>query len=475
MRRRQSLSPGLFTGGAVVLPQQNTSPYMRYMMQMQMHQQSRENALAQYYSKIQTGINPAGVRSVDMEGWRKKVEDWQQYGEQHRDALVNPRLDGGRAQTEFQQMHTDLLGDVAKSKEAGANEMLVKRTFDLDPKKRMLASNNDSTAINSMSKSIYDTGHYKSDGVTPYSPNDLSFNAPPFDLNKQAALRRNLTAGLKLDKIPDLKNKTIDTAAQRVIVPYKQSYSPAAMQEIGRRAGAAYDGDPSMQAYYDNKIHDPDTYEKLNQAGKSVYGQDFDIGMDGRKAASAEAILNNSAIQQGNDSYHWQRPAQGRPPSQRQQAIQDMTDWVNNMSAAVKSGNVNDMKRLGGVLYSGNGKSQYQDIDYGPNQLGVSNDPGQIKNMATISHVDKQWVSDNDPKDPKAGSYKDVLNKDLLDPNDPQLPAKLVKVYQNHMGSTPGAENIILHQTVKPGAVPVSTPVATPNPDDLLNQYLPAK
>ena len=136
MRRRQSLSPGLFTGGAVVLPQQNTSPYMRYMMQMQMHQQSRDNALAQYYSKLQTGINPAGVRSVDMNGWRKKVEDWQQYGEQHRDALVNPRLDGGKAQTEFQQMHTDLLGDVAKSKEAGANEMLVKRTFDLDPDRK---------------------------------------------------------------------------------------------------------------------------------------------------------------------------------------------------------------------------------------------------------------------------------------------------------------------------------------------------
>jgi hypothetical protein len=231
-----------------------------------------------------------------------------------------------------------------------------------------------------------------------------------------------------------------------------------------------------MQSYYDNKIHDPDTYEKLNEAGKSVYGQGFDIGMDGRKAAAAEAIMNNNAVQQGNDSYHWQRPPQGRMPSQRQQAIQDMTDWVNNMSTAVKSGNVNDMKRLGGVLYSGNGKSQYQDIDYGPTQTGPTTDAGAIKNMATVSHVDKQWVSDNNPRDPNAGSYKEVLNKDQLDPSDPQLPAKLVKIYQNHMGSTPGAENIILHQTVTPGATPSQTPAVpptTPNPDALLNQYLP--
>lgn len=465
MRRRQSLSPGLFTGGAAVLPQQSVNPYMRYLMQMQYHQNAREQALAQYYNKLQNGINPAGVRAIDMDGWRKKVEDWQQYGEEHREALVNPRLDGGKAQTTFQQMHTDLLGDVQKSKESGANEMLVKRAYDLDPKKRMLASNNDSKAIHAMSLSIYDPGHYKEDGVSTYSPNDLSFNAPPFDLKKQSDLSRILTRGLKVTKTPDFKNKTIDTGAQRVIVPYRQSYSPDALKEIGNRAATAYDSDPSMQSYYDNKIHDQDTYNRLNQAGKSVYGNDFDIGMDGRKAASAEAILNNSAVQTGTDSYHWQRPPQGKSPSQRQQAVQDMTDWINGMSSAIRTGNLDEMKRLGGVLYSGNGKSQYQDIDFGPTQTGKFDDAGAIKNVARITHVDKTWVPD-DPNYPSGnGKMEDKINTDVLDPNDPQLSSKLVKIYQNHIGSTPGAEKIILGQAVRPTTSPTATqPIPSKSP-----------
>ena len=375
--------------------------------------------------------------------------------------MVNPRLDNGESQRQFLAMHNDLLGDIDKSKRAAASELAV-RPLLLDPKKRILTTDNDLRLAHKLSSSIYNTDHYKEDGITEVTPDDFSFNAPPFDAKRLADATKYATRGLKLEKTPDLQHKMIDQAAQRVIIPFKQSYSTDALKSIGNRFGELYDTDKSMQAYFDNKIHDPEEYDRLNKAGKAVYGNDFEIETDPRKAAIAFGVANNNAIQEGSDSYHWQRPPQPRQPNARQQSAQDMQDWIRGTANAIRNRDVNELKRYGGVLYSGNGKSQFQDIDLGP--LPKTDDLSMIhpvKQGVVIKHIDKTWVPDVDPKTHaqlSTGTYKDILNTTELDPDDPQLENKLGKVYQQHMGSTPGVEKVLLKNAVQ-GNKSAPTPV----------------
>ena len=69
-------NPNMWNAGAVVFKM----PHSQYANQMAMHQLSKQEALGQYYNKLLTNINPAGVRGVDMAGWQKKVNDWQEFG-----------------------------------------------------------------------------------------------------------------------------------------------------------------------------------------------------------------------------------------------------------------------------------------------------------------------------------------------------------------------------------------------------------
>src|ERR1700721_4407928 len=146
-----AVNPAAYSGGTFAIRPPN---YTAYYMRAMMHQQAKQQALSQYYDKLQNNINPAGVRSQDLQGWNQKVSAWDQYGIQNRDALVNPKLDGGKAQLHFQMMHSDLLSDMDKSKRAGQNELNAGKLYStLQQKGRQ--TNQDMRIIHSMGNSIY--------------------------------------------------------------------------------------------------------------------------------------------------------------------------------------------------------------------------------------------------------------------------------------------------------------------------------
>jgi hypothetical protein len=436
-----------------------------------MHQQAKQQALSQYYDKLQNNINPAGVRSQDLDGWNQKADAWQQFGIEHRDALVNPRLDGGRAMNQFQAMHRDLLSDTQKSKQAAGKELALQKIYS-NPNAASRATKQDLNLAHSISSSIYDPQHYKADGVTPYDLTDFSFNAPPYDINKQRAVSSIITRGLKPDRTYG-RAGGVDPQTRLTVVPFQEKHSNQNLQTISERMGQVYDSDKSVQGHYDNEILDPQRFDQLNQAYKSVYPND-DIGDDPRKHAQAEAIMDNSQVRNSSELRSVSRPPVGRGLTKAQQDQQLMLGLTNQMSAAMKAGNLDEVKRLGGTWFSGNGKSQYQDIDYGPTNAGGPKGmdlPENIKNGFIVKHIDKQWVPD-DPANPAVGSYKDVLNTTVLDPNDPQLQAKIANLHQTFMGSTPSLEKGIINQTLNPPA----TPNANPAPADIdkkLKQYMP--
>jgi hypothetical protein len=429
---------------------------------MQMHQLAKDQALGQYYSKLENGINPAGVRQQDMEGWQKKLQDWQAFGVQNRNALINPNLDRGAAQRQFMAMHQDLLGDTQKSKAAAATERAVQPLF-LDPHKRALTTNKDLEYGHRLSASIYDPKHYKDDGVTPISPDDFSFNAPAYDVNKQRATNIELTRGLKQEKT--YGKGTVNTQELKDYVPFTLKHSKENLKVIGDRMGALYgsgdQGDKSIQQYYDNFPVDQATHDQLNQLYKSVYGDNEDIGTDPKKLAIAHAIQLNSQATQGTEVKGWSRPPQPKAIPKGQEAQQNMLQWVNGMTTAVKNGDENEMNRYGDLLYAGKGTSKYQGLEKGIIQAGNPkgmNLPENIKPGVSIIHEDQQF-------NPTKGIYEPTINRDFLDPNDPALTDKLGRIYQMHMGSTPALKSALTKQTVQ-SAPPTVKPVVAPATDD---------
>lgn len=453
------------SAGAIVFHPPTASN--NYARQMQAHQLAKDQALGQYYSKLENSINPAGVRQQDMEGWQKKLQDWQAFGVQNRSALINPNMDRGAAQRQFMAMHQDLLGDIQKSIAAAATERAVQPLF-LDPHKRALTTNKDLEYGHRLSASIYDPQHYKDDGVTPISPEDFSFNAPAYDVNKQRATNIELTRGLKQEKT--YGKGVVNQQELKDYVPYTLKHSAANLKVIGDRMGALYgqgdQGDKSIQQYYDNFPVDQGTHDQLNQLYKSVYGKDEDIGTDPRKLAMAHAIQLNSQATQGTEIKGWSRPPQPKAVPQAQQAQQNMLQWVNGMATAVKNGDENEMNRYGDLLYAGKGTSRYQGISKGPltstdNLASIH----PIKQGAVIKHIDNVY-------NPTKSLYEDVLNTTELDPNDPALTDKLGRMYQMSMGSTPALKAALTKQTVQsaPPTVKPTTPTAV-DPDALIKKY----
>jgi hypothetical protein len=434
--------------------------------QMQMHQLAKDQALGQYYSKLENSINPAGVRQQDMDGWQNKLQKWQQYAIQNRQALINPNLDRGQAIRQFGAMHQDLLGDIQKSKAAATTERAVQPLF-LDPKKRALTTNKDLEYGHRLSASIYDPQHYKDDGVTPIAPEDFSFNAPPFDVNKQRSTNIELTRGLKQEKTYG-KGK-VNTTELKDYVPFTLKHSNENLRVIGDRMGALYGsgdyGDKSIQQYYDNFPVDAAAHEQLDKAYRSVYPEDKNgIGTDPKKLAMAHAIQLNSQETQGTEIKGWSRPPQGRQLSQAKQAQQDMANWIGGFSTAIKNGDENEMNRYGDLLYGGKGQSKYQGLQKGVissgNPAGM-NLPENIKPGVTITHQDMQY---NQAK----GVYEPATVKENLDPNDPALTDKLGRIYQMHMGSSSPLKNVLLSNTVNQPPPPTTKPATvTPDKDPL--------
>jgi len=460
MRGSSAINPAAYSGGTFIVHPPN---YSAYYMRAMMHQQAKQQALSQYYDKLQNNINPAGVRSQDLDGWNQKADAWQQFGIEHRDALINPRLDGGRSMAKFQAMHRDLLGDVAKSKQAAQHELALQKVYS-NPNTAARATKQDLNVAHSISASIYDPQHYKEDGVTPHDISEFSFNAPPYDINKQKSVAGMLTRGLKPTKTYG-KASGVDPQTRLTVVPFTEKHSTSNLQTIAERMGQVYDSDKSVQGHYDNDVIDPNRFDQLNKAYKSVYPND-DIGNDPRKHAMADAILDNSQSRQSSELRSVSRPPVGRGLTKAQQDQQLMLGLTNQMAAAMKSGNTDEVKRLGGVWFSGNGKSQYQDIDQGqlPSSMGVD---FKTKGGYLLHHIEKQWVPD-DPRNPAVGSYKDVLKTDEIDPNDPQLISKLANWHQRFMGSTPALEKGVVGQTLSQPSAGKPAPV---DPDALIDHY----
>lgn len=141
---------------------------------MQQKERARQDALDKYFMEYDKNINPAGMRTQDINGLLGKQMENKSFYFQNKKAIQNPAIDGGRAYTQWMNSNKEMLAKVSESKQAAANGLIVKKA-NIDAKKNGMVTDDETMNRLMVSEiSIWDKD---------YQPFDVaSFSAyKPFD------------------------------------------------------------------------------------------------------------------------------------------------------------------------------------------------------------------------------------------------------------------------------------------------------
>lgn len=280
-------NPHAYTGGAVVF---NSQPETQLYANLMAKREARKEAMDQYYQNLHKSINPAGVRTQDINnGFLQKLDDWQRYYMENKGSIINPKTPEDRQKAiQHQSMYQDLQMDLNKSKEAAAHEMEYAKNI-LSGKAN--PTDNDLKVAHAISAPIYSREHYKDDAMTqPYSLNDFDLNVPTFDPKQQEEFTKAARMGLTAGKTYDEQNLRRDKTTGQVFIPFEQTYSSDQLKTIGDKAASIFEGSRPAKIHYEHLMHDPNFLIPANKAYQSVYGTNELVDTP-KKAAQADQIM----------------------------------------------------------------------------------------------------------------------------------------------------------------------------------------
>lgn len=271
------LPSSAYTEGAAVF---DTSPLAQMSHQYAMRAMARDEALDDYFNNLNKSINPAGVRNQDIEGLTKKQGEWQQFYMQNKRAIKNPRLDNGKALTEYQSRLQDMKNYIQQSKNAtDISADLAKAR--LDPNKSFMFEDDDViTKIGEHDKPLTDPTH------KTLNIQELSIQPKPIDVKEWQAMQKSAAAGLKpSEEVEDIK---VDPVTMDTITKVKKKYSPEDLQAAGNRMKSLYQLDRRVRHSADKNLLNAVNAAELNDVYKSVYGKNAETPAD---LLAAQTIL----------------------------------------------------------------------------------------------------------------------------------------------------------------------------------------
>lgn len=257
--------PALYTGGGERF---NSQPYVNFYAHLMARKQAKEDALEKYYQDLPKGINSAGVRTQDIPLFMQKVDGMGEYYRQNREAIKNPRIDNGEAQTRYGSMYQDAKLFPQMSK------------FEEEKKKPWVEMGTNPTIRDRMPDSIFQNDiplHDLPLGHPDRKSLDLSkfdFNPKDFEVDKFKKLFENIK--------PDEEKIYGVTDPKTLKMPFttKHSYNKEAKGSIYDIAAASYRSDPSVQAEIHKAAEDKKLYAKFNDVFKKTYGEDIESPED---------------------------------------------------------------------------------------------------------------------------------------------------------------------------------------------------
>lgn len=310
-----------YSAGAVVIDQR---PMMQMFQQEMLRKQARMDAMDNYFRDLSKNITPAGMRSQDVPGLTKKTNDWQQFYQQNKSSILNPRLDNGKAYSEYMSRYQDMLGHIQQSKDA------LKTTDELNKVRLNPQSSfilDDPTIIDQIHKHDLPLG----------DPNRKELNLAtiavppkPWDVKDLEAHSKYLTNGLTQNKIP---GATQFLPGFKTRTPIMSQFSDENLKAIGERSAMAYDMDRSLQ-FETNKAmkqlqNDPARQQQLNSEFHRLYGRNITTPKELRQAID---ILgeNKKAIEykEGEDTYGRELALERVRFGHQKELKQTENDWI---------------------------------------------------------------------------------------------------------------------------------------------------
>lgn len=286
-----NLPSDLYSGGSVKFDSQ---PYINFYAQTMARKQAKDEALDQYYQNQFKNVNPAGARTQDLPHFTEKVNEWQKFYQTNKDAIRNPRKDGGKAASEFQSRLVDAQNYIQQSKnEAKVTQEMMPLLRDPDKRSRI-----PDNVINDLA--IHDLP-LNDPNRKSFDFSKLNFDAKPFDVTMQKNYLQGVQQGLKMDeaitgikKNPNDFTQTVTTTA---------AFGDEATGAIRNRAAGAYGSDPSFKHFVDSELSKPGNYQQLNSIFKKQYGTDIAHPEDLATAWSMGAIQEQQTKQKTEDDW----------------------------------------------------------------------------------------------------------------------------------------------------------------------------
>lgn len=254
-----NLPSNLYTAGAVPIDIQQGQGFAA---QLALKNQARQDALNEYYQNINKTINPEGIRPQETSGFLSKYNDFNNFYSQNRQAIQNPRLDGGKAQAEFNSRHLDLMADADRSKQEQNAELELWKARSNPATAYMFNSPDILNAIQRSKLSIYDPN------FKPLNVDELQSNAQPLGVKDLNTLHAGLLKDMKMVPIGKPEPDELGNAYQPVGFdqPTKQAYLA--------RAQTYYNSDPKIRTYAAGIVNDPNRYTQARNSFLNITGRE---------------------------------------------------------------------------------------------------------------------------------------------------------------------------------------------------------
>jgi hypothetical protein len=252
-------------GGKVL----NSTPYLQYFMQTRAHEQAKNAALENHFSKLNESINPAGVRNQDIDGFVKRVNENRDFYLQNKKAIQDPTADNGKAYSEYMSRHQAALGFVNSSKQAAAVSKQVAPLFmNIQTRERLAPKTFDDYQAHDLP---LDKGHKTFDLA------GIQVDPKPFDTDAQSKYLTNRFKDIPTSET--FAGTTRDPNTLQIINTTKKGYNKDAALAIADMAKKDWYSNPSIHKFVNDSYGDPaqegQAHGRLNDLFKRYTGKDI--------------------------------------------------------------------------------------------------------------------------------------------------------------------------------------------------------
>jgi len=431
---------GVYNGGAVNF---NSQPYVNAYEQVRYRKQAQDDTLMKYFGDLGKNLTPAGMHSNDVQDLMQKKNAWQQYVMQNKENYLHPSKDNGKVYSQANSMYNDAMATTTESKNKVNRLAQIHGIFN-DPAKRALMTEQTLRDIEDEERPLSDPQHKALD-IT-----HINYNPKPWSIKDQSALLNEVSKFKGTEGQPTI---TKDAANKQLIYNYPTKFEAKDIIGMHNLGATLYGSNPGFKEMVDKLAKagaDPTDsnhgqFVQLNNTFKQHTGQDIQSPEDVSGAYAMSLNPNKSGrIVVKNDAdalnVHNSQLIEGRS---NRKAAQAGGNFVNDATAAVGSGRPEEISKVFGHLFAGNGPAKHQEAKLTP-------DGSALELHYTTKGHDKYGPFEK----------PEVLKISLSDPN---FKDKIAGYYQQITGSDKKAESAPYYQGQE-----APKPTATPNNSDPL-------